>query len=167
MEHYGGGVGHDPGAIKSELIRSGLALETATTKKIVDTTKLGRDKYLSVAIFGSWDKLRYGKLCEDLGNDFTKGNNNFPVLVTNAYNIIMNYKQTRTSGHLFNDSEGVALITVEKSKTPMINKTRIKCHNCQKMGHYSNECPEKERKCRGRRGRQGGGHGSLTINDGG
>jgi hypothetical protein len=91
IEQYGV-VGHGPGVIKAKLIGSGLTLETATSKQIADATKLGRDKYLVVVMLGASDKSIHGKLCEDLENDFTKGNNNFPVSVTYAYNLIVNYK---------------------------------------------------------------------------
>jgi hypothetical protein len=65
-------------------------LETATTKQIVEAMNLGCYKYLAVEMLGSLDKLRYGKLCEDLENNFTKGSKNFPVSATNAYNLFTN-----------------------------------------------------------------------------
>jgi hypothetical protein len=78
-----------------------------------------------------------------LENNYTKGKKSYPVLVTDVDNLIVNYSQTRPSGHLFNDSEGVALTTVEKTWAEK-DKSHIKCFTCEKMGHYSNECPEKK-----------------------
>jgi hypothetical protein len=63
--------------------------------------------------------------------------------VTDAYNIIVNYKQTRLSRRIFNDSEGMKFATVENTRAPQPDTATIKCFACNKMGHYSNECPEK------------------------
>jgi hypothetical protein len=53
---------------------------------------------------------------------------------------------------LYNDTEGVAFTNVESTKQPTRRSptvtppdiATIKCYNCNKMGHYSNECPKKE-----------------------
>jgi hypothetical protein len=38
------------------------------------------------------DKFRYGKLLDELENDFTKGAEHCPDSVTKANNIVVNYK---------------------------------------------------------------------------
>jgi hypothetical protein len=55
------------------------------------------------------DKQRYGKLLDELENDFTKGTYNYPDSVTKAYNLVVNHKgQQRVVSHLLNDSEAVS-----------------------------------------------------------
>jgi hypothetical protein len=65
---------------------------TTTTQKI-DATQAAKDKCLSVACLSAADKSRYGKLREDLGNDYTKGSNNLTPNMTSAYNLLVNYKK--------------------------------------------------------------------------
>jgi hypothetical protein len=38
------------------------------------------------------DQSRYGKLIEEIENDFLKGHNNYPKNPTEAYNLVVNYK---------------------------------------------------------------------------
>jgi hypothetical protein len=101
------------------------------------------------------DNSRYSKLNEDMENDYTKGINHYPKTITEAYNLIVNYRQTRPSGRVYNDAEGVVSTNVESTKPsrPRAPGTRhkappdiatIKYYNCNNMGHYSNECPTKD-----------------------
>jgi hypothetical protein len=62
-------------------------------------------------------KSRYSRLMDDLVNQFTMGHNNYPVNVTSAYNILINYCVTTQSiARIINDSEGVAFATVDVTK---------------------------------------------------
>jgi hypothetical protein len=49
---------------------------------------------------------------------------------------------------MYNDSEGVAFVNVDSNRQPRDRQFRdiekVKCYNCKKKGHYSNECPDKE-----------------------
>jgi hypothetical protein len=119
IEQYGGAIGHDPGKIKTELSEMNLTPEIATDEQLETATKVAKEKYLAVTMVTTADKSRYTKLCEELENDFTKGNNNWPVAVTEAYNLLVNYKQPRPSGRIFNNSRGAAFTTVDKGTTPM------------------------------------------------
>jgi hypothetical protein len=145
IEQYGGAIRHDPGTIKTELSEMNLTPENATEEQIEITTKLVKDKYLAMTMITAAYKSRYTKVCEELENDVTKGTINWPVTVTEAYNLLVNYTQTRPSGNIFNDSEGVAFTTVEKTRAPQPDRAIIKCFACNKMGHYSKEFPEKEK----------------------
>ena len=40
--------------------------------------------------------VRYGKLVEDIWKIFTKGNNYYPADLTEAYNILINYKTSHS-----------------------------------------------------------------------
>jgi hypothetical protein len=44
------------------------------------------------------DNSRYNRLDEELENDYTKGSNHYPKIVTEAYNLIVNYRQSKPIG---------------------------------------------------------------------
>jgi hypothetical protein len=77
VQQYGREVAKDPGAIKSEL-------------EINNVIKSAKDTYLDVDMLSAADKSSYGKVTEDLENDFRKGHNNYPTNVRVAYNLIIN-----------------------------------------------------------------------------
>ena len=43
-------------------------------------------------VFGA-DKIRFGKLLEDIENAFTQGDDKFPADLTHAYKLLKNWKQ--------------------------------------------------------------------------
>ena len=116
------------------------------------------EQYLAVAFLLSANRTQYGKLIEDLENDYLQGRNNYPTTVTSAYHLITNWKQdprnikqslgqfgnvgvsfTTTTEGTSNNS-GVTLTNVTKSG-PGASKAHITCHKCNMKGHYANECP--------------------------
>jgi hypothetical protein len=80
-------LGHDPGAIKSELELIQVMVVNTTSGENIEAMRTAKERYLSVSMLATADKSRYGKLTENLENDFTKGHNNYPVMVTEAYNL--------------------------------------------------------------------------------
>jgi hypothetical protein len=93
-------------------------------------------------MLASCDKSWYGKLTKYLENDFTKGSNLYPKTITEACNLIVDYRQSTPGGRVFNDSEGIACINIETRSVPDI--TKAKFYSCSKKGHYSNECNDED-----------------------
>ena len=52
-----------------------------------------RDIYLSCAFVINSDLKRYERLIEELENDYTKGNDNYPQNMVKAYQFLNEYKQ--------------------------------------------------------------------------
>jgi hypothetical protein len=48
--------------------------------------------YQATMLLHQSDRCRYGKLLEELKNDFTKGNDDYPLTLVNAYHLISEYK---------------------------------------------------------------------------
>ena len=59
--------------------------------KMIETTE--REIYLSCAFVINSDLKRYGRLIEELENDYTKGNDNYPRNMVKAYQLLNEYKQ--------------------------------------------------------------------------
>ena len=63
--------------------------------------------YLACAFLCQSDRKRYGRLLEELENDYTKGNSNYPTNLVTVYRMVSEYKnwQTRSS---VPESDGLA-----------------------------------------------------------
>jgi hypothetical protein len=121
MEQFRGEVARDPVIVIRELEVMGVTQTSANDAQILEARKVGKEKYLDMALILAADNSRYSRLMNDLVNQFTMGHNNYPVNITSAYNIIINYCVTTQSTYLIiNDSEAVAFATVEVTKR---NKT--------------------------------------------
>jgi hypothetical protein len=109
-----------------------------------------KERYLAVAMLSACDASRYNKLSEEIKNDYTKGSNHYPKMVTEAYNLIVNYRQSKPAGRIYNDSEGVAFNNVDANRQPRERQfhdiEKVKCYNCNKKGHYSNDFPDNQPK---------------------
>ena len=89
IETIKGNIGVDPGIellVATEL-KKNVGLLTNAEKKDA------QDRYLAVAFLLGSDRSRYGKLIENLENEFLQGRNNYPKTVTSAYNLLINWKQ--------------------------------------------------------------------------
>jgi len=96
------------------------------------------------------DKHHYGKLQEELENDFTCGNDGYPQTLVKAYHMINEYKNWSPRSFETTDSNGVAF--VEAAKTGGKKKAKpdtswhktATCHKCGKKGHIAPNCTEPE-----------------------
>jgi hypothetical protein len=79
-----GTLGSNPGLIDAELNQMGTNWEFANENKIEDTMVVARKWALACAFLMGADRVWYGKLLEDLKNDFTQGTNNSPLTLHQA-----------------------------------------------------------------------------------
>ena len=55
-------------------------------------TARARDEYLAVLLIVKSDPRRYGTLVKDMQDDHTRGLNGYPVMLSEAYDILVNYQ---------------------------------------------------------------------------
>jgi hypothetical protein len=143
-------IGHHPRGILRALREKGGEITSTTPTKLATAKAAAKERYLAVAMLSACDASRYNKLSEEISNDYTKGTNHYPKTVTEACNLIVNYRQSNPAGRIYNDSEGVAFINVDATRQPRERQCRdmekVKCYNCNKKGHYSNDFPDKQPK---------------------
>jgi hypothetical protein len=107
LEQYRGSIGRDQGAVEDE-IDAAVYTILATAEETKQASDVARNKFLVMAFLCAVDKQRYGKLLDELENDFTKGTDNYPDSVMKAYNLVINHKgHHRAVIHLFNEPEAV------------------------------------------------------------
>jgi hypothetical protein len=127
VEQFGGEVARDPVIMLRELTLVGETHATATDEQILKAEKVGKEKYLGMALIRAADKTRYSRLTDDLVNQFTMGHSNYPVNITAAYNLLINYRvSAQSTTRIINDSEGVAFATVNVTKEKR-DLTKIRC----------------------------------------
>ena len=104
--------------------------------------------YMATVFIAQADKRRYGKLQEELENDFTKGNDNYPTDLVKAYHMLSEYKHYVPKPTPIDTNE-VAFVQTEKEKKAAKQakeewmKTAT-CHGCGKKGHIKPNCPQKD-----------------------
>ena len=52
-----------------------------------------REQVLAISLLVRSDHSHYGKLLEDLENDFTQGHDNYPTSLQQAYSLLVHWKQ--------------------------------------------------------------------------
>ena len=72
------------------------------------------------------DRGRYGKFVEELRNDFTKGGDYYPEDMTEAYDLLINYKtsHSKLAERMVDDPEDVSFGNVGGDKGGRVNKNR-------------------------------------------
>ncbi len=63
-----------------------------TAEQLAGARKKIQNKTIAYGILVRVDRSRYGKLIEEIENDFVKGNNDYPETPTEAYNLLVNYR---------------------------------------------------------------------------
>ena len=78
--------------MKQVLHSQGIDIDEATEAQEEAAKTEGTQWYLALAFLMGSDQSRFGRLLEKLENDFTAGNNNYPKTLTDAYNMLLEWK---------------------------------------------------------------------------
>ena len=93
-EHCGGNLGDHKSLMKHFLdkkLKGTTDAETASKKR--EAKKEAEEAYMDMAFILGANRIKYGRLIEELENSYLKGNENkYPKTVTDAYNLLSNYK---------------------------------------------------------------------------
>jgi hypothetical protein len=103
LDQYGGTIRKDEGAIEDEIVAAGYTAPASVAEREA-SSNTAREKFLAMSFLYAVDKFRYGKLLDELENEFTKGVDHYPDTLNKAYTLSVNFKcQQRQVGRLFND----------------------------------------------------------------
>ena len=92
LEHIGAGIGDDEAIMKQVLHSQGINVNEATDAQEEPAEIEGTQWYLALAFLMGSDRSQFGCLLEKLENDFTTGNDNYPKTLTDAYNMLLEWK---------------------------------------------------------------------------
>ena len=92
LEYASGALGQEPALVEAELLAAGM-VEAADNDKLAATEAAARERVLAIGLLVGSDCSHYGKLLEDLENDFTQGRDNYPTSLQQAYSLLVHWKQ--------------------------------------------------------------------------
>ena len=151
LEHYGGSIGHDDGLVS-----------TISGGSTGQNLKASRNKAVALAFLRQADRKRYGALWADLENQFSRGNDQYPIDLTAAYSMLINYKPAPTQHkERANGPNTTPTPKNDETTTPEetgltfaqttaaipgsdgLTHAHITCFECQSNGHYASTCPKR------------------------
>ena len=86
-------LGREPGLVDVELEAMGVKLDTVTDMQLATTEAAAKECVLAIGLLIGSDCAHYRKLLEDLENNFTQGQDNYPVTLQQAYSLLVHWKQ--------------------------------------------------------------------------
>ena len=153
IEHYKGNIGDDTVLVHTEIKRGGINVNVDTHipgNSIYDShIEAAKDRTLALAFIQGADRNRYAQLHIDLVNSFSRGQDIYPVNVTEAYNMIVNHVDSAKQNpkHRTQRKE-VQSESESDTETAFVQKgaEHITCFDCGEKGHYkgSKECSGKK-----------------------
>ena len=118
LSHIGAGIGDDMAIMRQVLCSQGINVDEATDAQEEAAETEGTQWYLALAFLMGSDRSRFGRLLKKLENDFTAGYDNYPKTLTDAYNMLLEWKDDpRLLMHMAgNDGISFATNTLEPSE---------------------------------------------------
>ena len=92
LDHIGAGIGDNNAITKQVLQSQGINIDDAMEAQEEAAKMQGIEWYLALAFLMGSDQSRFGCLLEKLENDFTAGHENYPKTLTDAYNMLLEWK---------------------------------------------------------------------------
>ena len=119
-------------------------VDVPDTRKI-ELNEQAQEMYLACEFISQANPKRYGRLKEELENDYTKGTYSYPQDMVKAYQLLNEYKHWTPRTYTPEASEIAFSQKTTKTKARKEEwKKKATCHMCGKKGHILPDCPMKE-----------------------
>jgi hypothetical protein len=143
------------GMVQDELIRNGVgSAAQASTGELQIAGAAARSRFEGALFLLKSNHNKYGRLVQELANDFNKGHDSYPDTLTAAYELMLHDVRDQDSRVPSHGIPGMAFSTVgdrgqaqgstgtPASSTQPNPRPDVTCHKCGKVGHFSNKCAE-------------------------
>jgi hypothetical protein len=148
LKSAGGDVCNHHGMTEDELVRMNILPGAGTDAEIQAAAMVARKRFEAALFLVKSDQRRYGRLVQELANDYNKGRDSYPESLTAAYELMLHDVRDQDSvrPHAQGDG-GMSFNVVGGGKVPGSNtqanpRPDITCHRCGKDGHFSGKCLE-------------------------
>jgi len=99
------------------------------------------------------DRRRFGTLWADLENQFSRGNDQYPIDLTAAYSLLVNFKppkredprrNTRSQEAAVEEADGMTFVQSGEviAGADGVTHTGVTCFRCEHKRHYADKCPD-------------------------
>lgn len=148
LEHIGVDLGKALVKRVDEIFKEqNLTREQATTQQIKAAEKKAYEKLQAAAFLLAADKSRYEPVLTFLENHYGAGNDHYPLNVTEAYNRLCYWRNSKPSSNApYND--GITFVqgadASNNTKKGPRDRSGDRCHRCGEIGHHKWEtkCPD-------------------------
>lgn len=133
--------------------RWGMYVPTKLVLDSGETAEVVRKKFQACMFIAGADKKRYGKVADELNNQFLSGQDNYPKNVEAAMNMLSHRmdsdNKTKDKDDHDDDVSEVsedgthATSFSQTSSSSRKSKKHVTCNICGGKGHYATECPSK------------------------
>ena len=107
-EYHGGEPGMQQARINAQLEDIMADTNNPTVVEVAEANATAREEYLAVLFIQKSDPQRYGQLVLELENNHTRGADQYPTTIEQAYDMLVNYKSTRSNNRFDRQDFGVA-----------------------------------------------------------
>jgi hypothetical protein len=126
-------------------LHPGVEYETLDVPQKQAVHTAASELYQATMFLQQSDRRRYGKLLEELENAFTKGNDDYPVTLVNAYRLLSEYKHWEPKSTPSESSSVAFAQQTDKDKDKRKDDSwqlKATCHHCGEVGHIRPHCPQ-------------------------
>jgi hypothetical protein len=116
LKAIGADIGLDSGMRKTLNEDRDMLTMTSDEKKAIDEEVV--ERFIAITLLMGADRRRYGRLLDNLENEFVAGHDNYPKTLTDAYNRLVYFTKSGEQNGLKGISGGeVAFVNAEGKKT--------------------------------------------------
>ena len=164
LKAIGADIGLDSGMRKILNGDRDLSTMTSDEKKSIDEEVV--ERFMAITLLMGADRTRYGRLLDNLENEFVAGHDNYPKTLTDAYNRLVYFTKSGEQNGLKGINGGeVAFVNAEGKHKEKPAKSEVECRRCKKKGHYASEC-DNERYIEGAEAKPKKHTGTTLLTDG-
>jgi hypothetical protein len=145
LKSAGGEVCLHPGMVLDELERNGSGTPPTVEEQSM-ASNMARHRFEATLFMAKSYQVKYGRLVQELANDYNKGRDSYPETLSAAYELMLHDVRDQDSRPQSHGNPGMAFNTVGSGATGNISQPNprpdITCHKCGRAGHFSNKCIE-------------------------
>ena len=153
LECCGGTPGKEPGLVDAKLEAARIDWELVTEEELEAAEGAAWECVLAIALLMGSNQMWYGKLLEDLENDFMQGRDNYPLMLTQVYSLLLHWKQDTWNlmWLISAANDGMAFMNIGTEDTGCTSSGRggvarsgqqQQCYSCNQLGHIMWDCPD-------------------------